>query len=201
MAAPTAVSNAMLVREYRRELRFVQGLPSFVGLGAIGAVAGAWLLPRINDRLLFLLLALLLSSFLAWRFSSANPRWSPRVQKFGRIPVALTCGVSQGATGISGPLVAAWFQGLGVSRERFVASNTVIFLFTGSVQLLTLSATGQWSNQRFYGLTSRCTCDRCPSIWYQNWSLFGCCSLRPSGECGYRCVHSQSHGSSFLERL
>ena len=66
MAAPTAVSNAMLVREYRRELRFVQGLPSFVGLGAIGAVAGAWLLPRINDRLLFLLLALLLSSFLAW---------------------------------------------------------------------------------------------------------------------------------------
>ena len=89
MAAPTAVSNAMLVREYRRELRFVQGLPSFVGLGAIGAVAGAWLLPRINDRLLFLLLALLLSSFLAWRFSSANPRWSPRVQKFGRIPVAV----------------------------------------------------------------------------------------------------------------
>lgn len=151
MAAPTAVSNLMLVREYRRELRFVQGLPSFVGLGAIGAVAGAWLLPRINDRLLFLLLALLLSSFLAWRFSSANPRWSPRVQKFGRIPVALTCGVSQGATGISGPLVAAWFQGLGVSRERFVASNTVIFLLTGSVQLLTLSATGQWSSQRFYG--------------------------------------------------
>ena len=63
MAAPTAVSNAMLVREYRRELRFVRGLPSFAGLGAIGAVTGAWLLPRINDRLLFLLLALLLSGF------------------------------------------------------------------------------------------------------------------------------------------
>ena len=114
MAAPTAVSNAMLVREYRRELRFVRGLPSFAGLGAIGAVTGAWLLPRINDRLLFLLLALLLSGFLGWRFSSADPRWSPRIQKWGRIPVALTCGVAQGATGISGPLVAAWFQGLGV---------------------------------------------------------------------------------------
>ena len=151
MAAPTAVSNAMLVREHRRELRFVKGLSTFAGLGAIGAVAGAWLLPRIDDRLLFLLLALLLSSFLAWRFSSADPRWSPGVQKWGRIPVALTCGVAQGATGISGPLVAAWFQGLGVSRERFVVSNTAIFLLTGSVQLLTLSVTGQWSNQRFYG--------------------------------------------------
>ena len=151
MAAPTAVSNAMLVREYRRELRFVRGLPSFAGLGAIGAVTGAWLLPRINDRLLFLLLALLLSGFLGWRFSSADPRWSPRIQKWGRIPVALTCGVAQGATGISGPLVAAWFQGLGVSRERFVVSNTAIFLLTGSVQLLTLSVTGQWSSQRFYG--------------------------------------------------
>ena len=151
MAAPTAVSNAMLVREYRRELRFVRGLPSFAGLGAIGAVTGAWLLPRINDRLLFLLLALLLSGFLGWRFSSADPRWSPRIQKWGRIPVALTCGVAQGATGISGPRVAAWFQGLGVSRERFVVSNTAIFLLTGSVQLLTLSVTGQWSSQRFYG--------------------------------------------------
>ena len=151
MAAHTAVSNAMLVREYRRELRFVRGLPSFAGLGAIGAVTGAWLLPRINDRLLFLLLALLLSGFLGWRFSSADPRWSPRIQIWGRIPVALTCGVAQGATGISGPLVAAWFQGLGVSRERFVVSNTAIFLLTGSVQLLTLSVTGQWSSQRFYG--------------------------------------------------
>ena len=59
--------------------------------------------------------------------------------------------MAQGATGISGPLVAAWFQGLGVSRERFVVSNTAIFLLTGSVQLLTLSVTGQWSSQRFYG--------------------------------------------------
>ena len=151
MAAPTAVSNAMLVHEYRQELRYVEGLPSFAGVGAIGAIVGAWLLPRIDDRLLFLLLALLLSSFLAWRFSAADPRWSLPVQKWGRIPVALTCGVAQGATGISGPLVAAWFQGLGVSRERFVVSNTAIFLLTGSLQLITLSVTGQWSNQRFYG--------------------------------------------------
>ena len=73
------------------------------------------------------------------------------MQRWGRAPVALTCGVAQGATGISGPLVAAWFQGLGVSRERFVVSNTSIFLFTGLTQLLTLSLTGQWSSQRLWG--------------------------------------------------
>ncbi len=67
------------------------------------------------------------------------------------MPVAFTCGVAQGATGISGPLVAAWFQGLGVSRERFVVSNTAIFLFTGITQLITLTATQQWSNQRVVG--------------------------------------------------
>ena len=59
--------------------------------------------------------------------------------------------MAQGATGISGPLVAAWFQGLGVSRERFVVSNTSIFLLTGLTQLATLSVTGQWSNQRLWG--------------------------------------------------
>ena len=67
------------------------------------------------------------------------------------MPVALTCGVAQGATGISGPLVAAWFQGLGVSRERFIVSNTAIFLLAGAMQLITLTATSQWSNQRLLG--------------------------------------------------
>ncbi len=151
MAAPTAVSNAMLVREHRHELRSAEHLPLFAGLGAVGAVVGAWALPRIDERVLLVVLALLLSSFLAWRFSSASPRWSPNVQRWGRAPVALTCGMAQGATGISGPLVAAWFQGLGVSRERFVVSNTAIFLLTGLTQLATLSVTGQWSNQRLWG--------------------------------------------------
>jgi len=151
MAAPTAVSNAMLVREHRRELRLAEGLILFAALGSIGAIAGAWLLPRINDRLLFLLLALVLTTFLAWKFSATEARWSPNIQKWGKMPVALTCGIAQGATGISGPLVAAWFQGLGVSRERFVVSNTAIFLLTGITQLVTLTATNQWSEQRVIG--------------------------------------------------
>jgi len=151
MAAPTAVSNAMLVREHRHELRSAEHLPLFAVLGAVGAVVGAWSLPRIDERVLLLVLALLLASFLAWRFSSVSPKWSPNVQRWGRAPVAVTCGMAQGATGISGPLVAAWFQGLGVSRERFIVSNTSIFLFTGLTQLATLSVTGQWSNQRLWG--------------------------------------------------
>ena len=118
----------------------------------MGAVLGAWALPRINERALLMVLTLLLAAFLAWRFSSVSPRWSPTVQRWGRAPVALTCGVAQGATGISGPLVAAWFQGLGVSRERFVVSNTSIFLFTGLTQLVPrCRLTGQWSSQRLWG--------------------------------------------------
>jgi uncharacterized membrane protein YfcA len=151
MAVPTALSNAMLVREHRGELRLAKGLMTFAALGSLGAVVGAWLLPRISDRLLFLLLALILTTFLVWKFSATEARWSPSIQKWGKMPVALTCGIAQGATGISGPLVAAWFQGLGVSRERFVVSNTAIFLLTGITQLITLTATSQWSSQRMIG--------------------------------------------------
>jgi uncharacterized membrane protein YfcA len=92
-----------------------------------------------------------LTTFLVWKFSATEARWSPSIQKWGKMPVALTCGIAQGATGISGPLVAAWFQGLGVSRERFVVSNTAIFLLTGITQLITLTATSQWSSQRMIG--------------------------------------------------
>ena len=144
MAVPTAVSNAMLVREHRRELRSADGLMLFAGLGSIGAIAGAWLLPRINDRLLLLLLALVLTSFLIWKFAAAEPRWSPNVQKWGKVPVAFTCGVAQGATGISGPLVAAWCQGLGVSRERFVVSRakSCVGVFCGVTKALTSARRG-----------------------------------------------------------
>ena len=151
MAAPTAVSNAMLVREHRGDLRFAEGLVMFAALGSLGALIGVWLLPRIDDQLLFLLLALVLTTFLVWKFTASEPTWSPNVRKWGKMPVALTCGLAQGATGISGPLVAAWFQGLGVSRERFVVSNTAVFLLTGITQIITLTATNQWSSQRLIG--------------------------------------------------
>ena len=50
---------------------------------------------------------------------------------------------------ISGPLLR---HGFGLAFHANVSwSNTAIFLLTGSVQLLTLSVTGQWSSQRFYG--------------------------------------------------
>ena len=56
----------------------------------------------------------------------------------------------------SGPLVAAWFQGLGVPRERFVASNAAIFLLTGISQLATLTIIGQWSEFRIMAALFAC---------------------------------------------
>ena len=156
MSAPTAVSNAMLVREYRSEFRDNLGLASFAALGAVGAIVGAWLLVRVEERILLLFLASALIAFLIWKFSAKEPRWSQRFQKVARTPVAVTCGVAQGAIGISGPLVAAWFQGLGVPRERFVASNAAIFLLTGISQLATLTIIGQWSEFRIMAALFAC---------------------------------------------
>ena len=147
MSAPTALSNAMLVREYRSEFRDNLGLASFAALGAVGAILGAWLLVRVEERILLLFLASALIAFLIWKFSAKKPRWSQRFQKVARTPVAVTCGVAQGAIGISGPLVP---------RERFVASNAAIFLLTGISQLATLTIIGQWSEFRIMAALFAC---------------------------------------------
>ena len=193
MAAPTAMSNAMLVREHRRELRFAEHLPLFAGLGAVGAVAGAWALPRINERILLLALSLLLGAFLAWRFSSASPRWSPTVQRWGRAPVALTCGVAQGAIGISGPLVAAWFQGLGMCLQHLnilvnrVNADSNLVCHWPVVDTTTMGS----------GLSRSCG-RHGTALWNSHWTSPQPRAVRSLGECGHRCVHGKSSCSSLL---
>ena len=151
IAVPNLGSNAALVYTHRSVRHESEGLATFVVVGGLTAVGGAWLLTSVDERWLLLALAFVVSIFLAWRLASADPTWSPAVRRIGRVPVAALAGLGQGAIGISGPVVAPWFQGHGFRREVFVFSNSFVFLATGIAQIVGLLANDVWTSARLGG--------------------------------------------------
>ena len=57
-------------------------------------------------------------------------------------------GFSQGAIGVSGPIVAMWFHGYRLSKNGYVFSVTTLFFISGAAQLLVLAIDGQFDSDR-----------------------------------------------------
>ena len=151
IALPNLISNLAILFATRQVRAESSGLGTFVVAGGLSAVGGTWLLTSLPERWLLLALALVVSLFLVWRLVSSEPSWSAAVRRRARIPVAALAGLAQGSIGISGPIVAPWFQGHGLRRELFMYSTSFVFLVTGLAQIIGLTATGAWTAARFRG--------------------------------------------------
>jgi len=149
MAIPTVAANVLLVREHR--VAWPEARPRVVVLlvtGVIGAVVGALLLARLDPRILTLTLAALVLAYVATRLFRSDFDWPPAVARRGNPIVGALSGVLQGATGISGPLLATWVHGLRLPRQVFVLSITLLFTVLGMAQLVGLTVAGLWTWER-----------------------------------------------------
>ncbi|MDG2114653.1 MAG: sulfite exporter TauE/SafE family protein [Actinomycetota bacterium] len=151
MAIPNVGSNLVIMWSTREVRHETPGLGAFVVVGGVTAIGGAWLLSWVPERGLLLALAAMVIAFLVWRVVSIEPHWSPTVQLRGRVPVAAATGLCQGSIGISGPIVAPWFQGHGLGREVFMYANSFVFLVTGVAQVIGLTASEAWAIDRAWG--------------------------------------------------
>lgn len=151
IALPNLASNLTIMWGTREARHESPGLGVFVLVGGAAAVGGAWMLSWVPERWLLLTLAVVVVAFLIWRVVNVEPHWSPTVRRRGRVPVAAAAGLAQGAIGISGPIVAPWFQGFGLRRDVFMYSNSFVFLVTGVAQVMGLTASGSWNADRGRG--------------------------------------------------
>jgi len=151
IAIPNLGSNAAILAGTRESKTEIEGLSTFIIVGCATAIGGAWILTSVPERWLLLALASVVTAFLVWRFVAVDPHWTPRVRRCGRIPVAAATGLAQGSIGISGPIVAPWFQGHGLSRDAFMYANSYVFLITGVAQIIGLTVNGVWTSDRVVG--------------------------------------------------
>lgn len=150
LVIPTMASNAWLVWEYRKHASLNRDLPIVLLTGMVGVALGTWALSELDDQVMFLLLAvwtwvyLLLAHF---KPELKLPEW---VQRPIAPVVGVAAGILQGATGVSGPIVATYFHALRLSKEAYVFSVTLSFLVLSGWQVIALVPMGMFTQSRFY---------------------------------------------------
>ncbi len=149
MLLPSTLANAWIVWANRAEApRARQLLPLFM-LGAVGAVAGTWILVSFADRWLSLALAAIIVMYAIVFLTKPDLQFSRRFTDRANAPVGLASGLLQGSTGVSGPLLATYLHGFRMQRETYLFSITSLYGTFGIIQGFALLGLGSFTLIRF----------------------------------------------------
>jgi uncharacterized membrane protein YfcA len=142
LAIPNTVQNLVLVIKNRSHRRQSVGLVRFALAGIAGAVIGTLALGTVPEWTITLLLILIVSTYLISVLLSPEYHLDETTAHRWSGVTGTAAGLFQGASGISGPLVASWFHALRLERGPFVFSIATVFLVSGGTQALVLARTG-----------------------------------------------------------
>jgi uncharacterized membrane protein YfcA len=143
------VSNGWLLWEHRAGAKgtgFVM-IP-FLAVGTLAVIAGTWLLTEIDDRILSVVIAVVIATYI-WRYF-ADPAFGLEKKTARRIaaPMGLLGGGLLGATGTAGPLIMTYLHSVRMSRASFIHMMSLTFTVFGLIQLTTLVVLGSFTPER-----------------------------------------------------
>jgi uncharacterized protein len=143
------VSNGWLLWEHRAGAKgtgFVM-IP-FLAVGTVAVIAGTWLLTEIDDRILSVVIAVVIATYI-WRYF-ADPAFGLEKKTARRIaaPMGLLGGGLLGATGTAGPLIMTYLHSVRMSRASFIHMMSLTFTVFGLIQLTTLVVLGSFTPER-----------------------------------------------------
>lgn len=148
MTIPGVVTNTWLIWRYREFRPATRDLPALLATGVVGVAVGSWLLTSVDNRALSLALAGVVVVYAATLFVNPHFRLSPAVTRVASPPVGLAAGTLQGATGISGPLLATYLHAFRLPPKAYVFSITTLFQAFALTQVASLAALGLYTGRR-----------------------------------------------------
>lgn len=125
--------------------------------GAVGIVAGTWLLVLLPSWTAMLVLGVFTLAFVALNATRFTPRLSPRWERPLGPVVGLISGIVGGLTNTPGTALVIFFYALGYRKEEFVRSIALSFVVLKAVQLVAVTRFGLMSRGLFtvsLGLTA-----------------------------------------------
>jgi uncharacterized membrane protein YfcA len=146
MAVPTFVTNLLLIREHRAYAGQTRHLPVMLTLGLIGTVLGTVFLTSVEPAVPAIVLGVLVLSYVGLRILQPSFAWSERTTAYTAPAVGFLGGALQGATGVSGPVIATYLHGFRLPREAFVLAATTVFQTFALVQIVTFIALGRYDS-------------------------------------------------------
>jgi len=147
---PTFISNVWIVWRYRRMAAGIPHLPISLVAAAIGTAAGAFVLAALTDTALLWLLVVWIAAYLLNLAVNPGFRLEGRMAKYLSPVIATIAGVSQGATGISGPVVATWIHSYRLQAQVYVFAVSIMFLVIAFVHLVAVSGIGLMHQERLW---------------------------------------------------
>lgn len=151
MAFPTVVTNTWLLWEHRRQVGATRHLGRMLATGAVGAVAGVWVLTTLPGEVLSLTLALVIFAYAALAVTRPHVTVSEPAARVLSPGIGFLGGVAQGATGIAGPLVATYVHAFRLQPGAYVFTIAAQFQLFAAVQVVTFLALGRYTGELVLG--------------------------------------------------
>jgi uncharacterized membrane protein YfcA len=148
MAIPTLISNVMMVRAYRRPISGIRDLPALLVAGAVGTVVGVRLLERLDPDALSLTMACSILLYIAARIIGVDIRIPPRLSRYTSPPIGVLAGTLQGATGVSGPLIAFYLHAYGLPRHDYLFALSLTLQIFSVSQIASIWFAGLYTPER-----------------------------------------------------
>lgn len=148
VAIPNLVSNAWLLREFRRSAPKGASLPLLLACGAVGAVVGTMMLQAADGNVLSLVLGLLVCGYLVLRATVPTFQLRDATIRWSAPGIGLLGGILQGVAGISGPLVGSYIHAWQLRREPFMFAMASVFGLFSLAQIATFLGVGLYTPTR-----------------------------------------------------
>lgn len=148
MAIPAFASNIWICWGYRRMAPHVPKLPIALAFAAAGTMIGVYILASLSNTVLIYLIMGWIALYLVNLMLNPNFRIEGKAATIAAPLLALLSGISQGATGIAGPVVATWIHSYRLEKEGYVFGVCIMFLCISGVQTAAVAAGGLMDTER-----------------------------------------------------
>lgn len=147
---PTFASNVWICWRYRKMRANIPYLKVALVAATIGTIIGTFVLKELTDKALLWVLIIWIGAYLMNMVLNPNFRLEGDAAKKASPLIAIIAGISQGATGIAGPIVATWIHSYRLEKELYVFGVSIMFLVIATTHLASVAALDLLDTERLW---------------------------------------------------
>ncbi len=145
---PVAFSNVQIVWMRRARIKEIPQVWAPLIAAACGVALGTWVLVSLEERMLTIVITVWIAFYLL------TVIFKLRIEPEGRMAAILSpliaagAGICQGATGMSGPIIATWAQAWGFVKETYVFATSLLFMSISVTHVVGVGVAGLYDHER-----------------------------------------------------
>ena len=142
MVVPNLITNFWQWWQYHDKIVSHDFVFRFAGGGALGALAGSFMLAWVAQDALLTGVGIVLIAYIVFRLIHAtwSLPWNRALALSG--PAGLLGGILQGASGLSAPASITFLNSVGLERQQFIPTISVFFMMMSVMQIPALAGLG-----------------------------------------------------------